>query len=136
MVNLFTPFQGSALGAIDKAEMLAGEPATMVLFTGGEAAELAFGWVPGDNDGPVFDNTLPTFFTTLGGSGDTIFVAEITPDWAAPENTGLGFDGIPVTPWDSTLCGAPAVRVLISRARVRSEVSQFNIRSWKVLPTA
>jgi hypothetical protein len=50
MVNLFTPFQGSALGAIDKSEMLSGGPATMVLFTGGEAAQLAFGWVPGDND--------------------------------------------------------------------------------------
>ena len=106
MVNLFSPFQGSALGAIDKAEMLAGGPATMVLFTGGEQATLAFGWVPGDNDGPVFDNTLPTFFTTLGGSGDTLFVAELTPDWEAPENTGLGFTAIPVTPWDSRLCNA------------------------------
>ena len=104
MVNLFTPFQGSALGAIDKAEILAGVPATMVLFTGGEAAQLAFGWVPADNDGPVFDNTLPTFFTNLGGSGSTIFVAELTPDWATPENTGLGFTGISVTPWDSFLC--------------------------------
>lgn len=106
MVNLFTPFQGSALGAIDKSEMLAGDPATMVLFTGGEAATLAFGWVPGDNDGPVFDNTLPTFFTNLGFSGDTLFAAELTPDWDAPENTGLGFTAIPVTPWDSNLCDA------------------------------
>jgi len=106
MVNLFTPFQGSALGAIDKAEMLAGGPATMVLFTGGAEAQLAFGWIPGDNDGPVFDNTLPTFFTNLGGSGSTIFVAELTPDWAVPENTGLSFTGISVTPWDSRLCGA------------------------------
>ncbi len=79
---------------------------------------MAFGWVPGDNDGPVFDNTLPTFFSNLGGSGDTICVAEITPDWATPENTGLGFQAIPVTPWDSSLCGAPAARVLISRVRV------------------
>ena len=107
MVNLFTPFQGSALGAIDKSEMLSGEPATMVLFTGGEAAQLAFGWVPGDNDGPVFDNNLPTFFTNLGFSGDTIFVGEITPDWDTPENTGLGFSAIPVTPWDSNLCDGP-----------------------------
>jgi len=106
MVNLFSPFQGSALGAIDKSEMLSGGPATMVLFTGGEAAQLAFGWVPGDNDGPVFDNTLPTFFTNLGGSGDTIYVAELTPDWDAPENTGLGFTAIPVSPWDSSLCDA------------------------------
>ena len=104
MVNLFSPFQGAALGAIDKSEMLAGGPATMVLFTGGEAAQLAWGWVPGDNDGPVFNNTLPTFFTTLGFSGDTLFVAELTPDWATPENTGLSFAAIPVTPWDSDLC--------------------------------
>lgn len=106
MVNLFNPFQGSALGAIDKSEMLAGGPATMVLFTGGEAAQLSFGWVPGDNDGPVFNNTLPTFFTNLGGSGSTLFAAELTPDWAAPENTGLSFTAIPVSPWDSSLCGA------------------------------
>ena len=106
MVNLFSPFQGSALGAIDKSEMLAGGPATMVLFTGGEAAQLAFGWVPGDNDGPVFGNSLPTFFTNLGFSGDTIFVAEIEPDWTTPENTGLGFSAVSVTPWDSQLCDA------------------------------
>ena len=106
MVNLFSPFQGSALGAIDKSEMLAGGPATMVLFTGGEGAALAFGWVPGDNDGPVFDNTLPTFFTNLGFSGETLFVGEITPDWDAPENTGLSFSAISVSPWDSSLCDA------------------------------
>ena len=106
MVNLFTPFQGAALGAIDKAEMLAGGPATMVLFTGGEAVELAFGWVPGDNDGPVFDNTLPTFFTNLGFSGATLFIAELTPDWTTPENTGLDFTAVAVSPWDSSLCDA------------------------------
>lgn len=105
MVNLFTPFQGSALGAIDKAEMLNGGPATMVLFTGGLGANLAFGWVPGDNDGPVFDNTPPTFFTTGGFSGGSnIFVAELTTDWAAPENTGLSIGAIPVAPFDSVLC--------------------------------
>ena len=79
----------------------------MVLFTGGEQAALAFGWVPGDNDGPVFDNTLPTFFTNLGGSGSTLFAAEMTPDWDTPEDTGLSFTAIPVTPWDSTLCNGP-----------------------------
>jgi hypothetical protein len=87
--------------------MFAGDPATMVLFTGGEAAQLGFGWIAADNDGPVFDNTLPTFFTTLGSSGDTIFVGELTPDWGTPENTGLSFSSIPVSPWDSNLCDGP-----------------------------
>ena len=106
MVNLFNPFQGSALGAIDKAEMLDGGPATMVLFTGGENADLLFGWVPGDNDGPVFDNTLPTFFTGPPYVNDTVFVAELLTDWANPANTQIGFQVIPVSPWDSNLCNA------------------------------
>jgi hypothetical protein len=106
MVNLFSPFQGSALGAIDKAEMFAGDPATMVLFTGGENAALAFGWVPGDNDGPVFDNTLPTFFTGPPFFNSILAVGELTPDWTTPENSTLGFTIIPVTPYDSVLCGA------------------------------
>lgn len=109
MVNLFNPYQGSALGVIDKEEMLAGVPATLVLFTGGEVElELFTGWIPGDNDGPVFDNFLPTFFTTLGffDDGDTIYYAEITPDWDTPEDTTLSFGAIPVSPWDQDLCNA------------------------------
>jgi len=106
---LFNPYQGSALGVIDKEEMLAGVPATLVLFTGGEVElQLFTGWIPGDNDGPVFDNFLPTFFTTLGffDDGDTIYYAEITPDWDNPEDTSLSFGAIPVSPWDQDLCNA------------------------------
>jgi hypothetical protein len=78
----------------------------MVLFTGGANAELVFGWVPGDNDGPVFDNTAPTFFTGPPFFSDVIIVGEIAPDWATPENTDLGFSFIPVTPYDTNLCEA------------------------------
>jgi hypothetical protein len=106
MVNLFSPFQGSALGAIDRAEMFSGEPATMVLFTGGENFELLFGWIPGDNDGPVFDNTPSTFFLGPPFFNDALIVAELTPDWTTPEESGLGFAFIPVTPYDSDLCDA------------------------------
>lgn len=106
MVNLFSPFQGSALGAIDRSEMFAGDPATMVLFTGGLNFDLLFGWIPGDNDGPVFDNTLPTFFLGPPFLADVLAVAELTPDWTTPENAELDISLIPVTPFDSTLCGA------------------------------
>jgi len=109
MVNLFNPYQGSALGVFDKAEMLAGDPATLVLFTGGEQElELFTGWIPGDNDGPVFDNFPPTFFSTLGffDDGDVIFWAEITTNWFSPQHTQLNFGGIPVSPWDQDLCNA------------------------------
>ncbi|MGA9572761.1 MAG: hypothetical protein WBS20_02310 [Lysobacterales bacterium] len=104
-VNLFRPFQGPAIGAIDKAELLAGVPATMVVFVPGGNT---FGFVPGDNDGPVFDNTLPTFFTNNGGSGDTIDVWEVTPDWVAPEDSTIAeVANIAVSPWDSNLCNGP-----------------------------
>lgn len=105
MVNLFDPLQGSALGAIDKSEMLAGDPATMVLFTGGENLELYFGWVPGDNDGPVFDNTLPTFFTGPPFFSNALIVGTLTPDWETPENTGLSITGFLVSPYDSGIGG-------------------------------
>ena len=66
MANMFVPFQGAGVGAIDKAEAMSPGPATMVFFVLGTTE---FGFRPGDNDGPVFDNTPPTFFTSNGGSG-------------------------------------------------------------------
>jgi hypothetical protein len=106
MVNLFNPFQGAALGAIDKTEAFSSGPTTMVLFKLGTNE---FGFVVGDNDGPVFDNTPPTFFTNNGGSGSRIDVWEIAPDFAVPaESTISEVAKIPVTPFDSDLC--PALR--------------------------
>jgi hypothetical protein len=105
MINLFSPFQGAALGVIDKAEAFSAGPATMVFFVppGGGA----WGFVPADNDGPVFDNTPPTFFTNNGASGSQIDVWEITPDYLVPANTTLAkVADIPVTPFDTVLCGA------------------------------
>ena len=104
MVNLFSPYQGPGLGVIDKAEAMVAGPATMVFFTVGVAE---FGFIPGDNDGPVFDNTLPTFFTMNGGSGDRVDVFEITPDWATPANSTIAeVAKISVTPFDNDLCNA------------------------------
>ena len=104
MVNLFFPFQGAGLGAIDKAEALTAGPTTMVFFVLGTNE---FGFVAGDNDGPVFDNMPPTFFTNNGSSGNRIDVWEITPDFAVPANSTISeVARIPVSPFDSDLCGA------------------------------
>ena len=104
MVNLFNPFQGAGLGAIDKAEAFSAGPTTMVFFTLGTNE---FGFVTGDNDGPVFDNMPPTFFTNNGGSGNSIDVWEITPDFAVPVNSTISeVANIPVSPFDSDICGA------------------------------
>ncbi|MCJ7592695.1 MAG: hypothetical protein MUO51_15225 [Woeseiaceae bacterium] len=107
MVNLFSPFQGAGLGAIDKDEAMTAGPTTMVFFKVGTNE---FGFLPADNDGPVFNNTPPTFFTNNGGSGDRIDVWEITPDFGVPTNSTIAeVAKIPVTPFDSTLCGASRV---------------------------
>lgn len=110
MANMFIPFQGAGLGVIDKAEAMQAGPATMVFFILG-AAE--WGFVPGDNDGPVFDNTRPTFFTNNGFSGNTIDVWEITPDFQTPENTTIAeVNQIQVSPFDTDLCDAGRERCI------------------------
>lgn len=104
MVNLFNPFQGAGLGAIDKAEAFSAGPTTMVFYKPG-ANE--FGFVVGDNDGPVFDNMPPTFATNNGGSGNRIDFWEIHPDFVTPANSTISeVARIPVSPFDSDLCNA------------------------------
>ncbi len=106
MVNLFSPFQGAGLGAIDKAEAFSANQTTMVFFKLGTSE---FGFVTGDNDGPVFDNMPPTFFTNNGSSGNRIDVWEIAPDFADPgDSTVSEVARIPVSPFDTDLC--PAAR--------------------------
>ncbi len=106
MVNLFNPFQGSALGAIDKAEAFSDQQTTMVFFIpfGSE-----FGFVAGDNDGPEFGGFPPTFATNNGGSGNTIDFWEINPNFADPPSSTISeVASISVDPFDTDLC--PAVR--------------------------
>jgi hypothetical protein len=102
MVNLFNPFQGAGLGAIDKAEAFSDQQTTLVFFKPG-ASE--FGFVVGDNDGPEFDNLPPTFATNNGGSDDQIDIWQINPDFATPVNTTIAeVASIPVTPFDADIC--------------------------------
>jgi hypothetical protein len=110
MANLFSPFQGAGLGAIDKAEAFSSLPTTMVFFKLGSNE---FGFVAGDNDGPVFKHMPPTFATNNGGSGNRIDFWEIHPDFAAPALSTIGeVAKIPVTPFDADLCGASRERCI------------------------
>jgi len=110
MANIYSPFQGPVLGAIDKTEAFGVNPTTMVLFKVGVSE---WGFLPGDNDGPVFKKVPPTFFTNNGGSGDRIDVWEIQPDFAVPSNSTIGeVAKIPVSPFDADLCGAVRERCI------------------------
>ena len=110
MANIFDPFLGAGIGVIDKAEAFSPGPASMVFFILGQTE---FGFVPGDNDGPEFGNTKPTFFTNNGGSGSAIDVWEITPDYNNLTNTTAEeVTSIPVTPYDTDLCDATRERCI------------------------
>ena len=110
MANMFIPFQGAGLGVIDKAEAMQPGPASMVFFVLGPTE---FGFLPGDNDGPSFGNVPPTFFTNNGGSGDSIDVWEISPDFEILENSTVGeVASLDVTPYDSDICPAPRERCI------------------------
>jgi hypothetical protein len=137
MANMFGLNSGAGLGAIDKAEAFSAGPTTMVFFIPpGE-----FGFVVGDNDGPVFDNTPPTFATNNGasGSGGRIDFWEIHPDFAVPDNSTIEeVARIPVSPFDITLCcidqpeGAPRLDALADRMMHRLQLRDFGNDKWAV----
>ncbi len=108
MVNLFDNlidqnFVGPGLGAIDKAEACSEFPATMVFFNLGPSQETGF--IPGDNDGPVFNNMPPTFATNNGFMGSTIDFWEIKPDFVVPLNSTISeVATIPVSPFNGDVC--------------------------------
>jgi len=107
MFNVFGPqgFLGTGLGVIDKAAAMKGEKTTMVFYVL-PAIVFGFGFLPGDNDGPVFSDMPPTFFVTNNGN-DRIDVFEIAPDFDTIENTKIAMVAkIPVTPFVSDLCNA------------------------------
>jgi hypothetical protein len=143
MANLFNPFQGAGLGAIDKSEAMTDGPTTMVFYVLGS---FEFGFLPGDNDGPVFDNMPPTFFTNNGGSGDRIDVWEINPDFDVPPNSTIAeVARIPVTPFDSFLCnairgrcidqpeGAPRLESITDRLMHRLQMRNFGKKKVAVV---
>ena len=102
MANLFSPFQGTGLGVIDKAEALSDGPATLIFFILGPTE---FGFIPGDNDGPSFKNTPPTFFTNNFFSGNVIDVWEIDPDFDNPGNSTVAeVANVEVSPFDTDIC--------------------------------
>jgi hypothetical protein len=136
MANLFSPFQGAGLGAIDKAEAFSSGPTTMVFYKLGSNE---FGFVVGDNDGPVFDNIPPTFATNNGSSGSRIDFWEIHPDFATPTNSTIAeVARIPVSPFDTDICsgvirercidqpeGAPRLEAISDRLMHRLQLRDF-----------
>ena len=139
MVNLFSPFQGSGLGAIDKSEAFSDGPATMVFFRPGTNE---FGFLPGDNDGPVFDDVPPTFATNNAGffANDRIDFWEIHPDFANPGNsTASEVARIPVTPFNSFVPGitqpdgAPLLDPITDRLMHRLQLRNFGNEKMAVV---
>ena len=131
MANIYEPFEGSGLGAIDKSEAFSSGSATMVFFQPGTNE---FGFLPGDNDGPVFNDVPPTFATNNAGyfSNDRIDFWEIHPDFANPGNsTASEVARVPVTPFNSFVPGidqpegAPLLDPITDRLMHRLQIRNF-----------
>ena len=107
MLNLFAPpsffFSGTGLGVIDKAEANSAGPVTM-LFSNLGTSE--FGFVAGDNDGPIYNNMPALFATNNGGSGSTIDIWDFQFDWTTNTGSVSEIASIPVTAFDGDLCPA------------------------------
>jgi len=137
MANLFTKrgaqfwYGGTWLAVLNKAAMYAGTTATMRGFNIGTGQ---FGFVAGDLDGP---GSAEALFGTAMSTASTFDIWRITPNWGGSSASIGKFAGIPVTPFDRTLCsasrgacipqpeGAPALESLSDRLMHRLQIRDF-----------
>lgn len=115
MANLFIPpsfpFGGTLLAAFDKQAMYDGDPANVVASNIGGAE---FGFVAGDLDDPAGTaGFVPALFATAMSRNNLFDIWEIDVNWASPGSaTTNRIAGIPIDPFDSTLCGATRGRCI------------------------
>ena len=133
-------FGGTYLGVMDKAAMYAGQPASLIGFNIGTGE---FGFVAGDLDGP---GTSEALFATAMSTASAFDIWRINVDWATENASVNQIASIPVTPYDSDLCGAsreacvpqpnggPALEAITDRLMHRLQIRDFG--SYRTMVTA
>ena len=136
----FFNFAGTFLGVMDKEAMYAGDSASLVGFNIGTGE---FGFVAGDLDGP--GSATPLFATAMS-TASAFDIWEIDIDWTTENASASQIASIPVTPYDSDLCGAsreacipqpnggPALEAITDRLMHRLQIRDFG--SYKTMVTA
>ena len=133
-------FGGTYLGVMDKASMYAGQSASLIGFNIGTGE---FGFVAGDLDGPGSSDAL---FATAMSTASAFDIWQIDVDWATENASVNQIASIPVTPFDSDLCGAsreacipqpnggPALEAITDRLMHRLQIRDFG--AYKTMVTA
>ena len=128
-INQFTAvtlqWAGQGVIAIDRARMLAGQPASMVYFDLSSTDPNLGGMLPADLDGPAPPAGSPGYFVQMdddawGYSADQLQLWRFHVDWANPSASSFtGPDVLPTAPFDSDLCGdGPCARQPDTTARL------------------
>ena len=128
-INQFTAISlqwaGQGVIAIDRARMLAGQPATMVYFDLSSTDPNLGGMLPADLDGPSPPPGSPAYFMQVdddawGYAEDRLQLWRFHVDWANPSASSFTGPALLTTaPFDSDLCGyAPCVRQPDTTARL------------------
>jgi PKD repeat protein len=146
IANIFRPrgpffnFAGTFLGVMDKAAMYAGQPASLIGFNIGTGE---FGFIAGDLDGPGSSEAL---FATAMSTASAFDIWQIDVDWATENASANQIASIPVTAYDSDLCGAsreacipqpnggPALEAITDRLMHRLQIRDFG--TYRTMVTA
>jgi PKD repeat protein len=127
----FFNYAGTFLGVMDKAAMYAGNSALLIGFNIGTGQ---FGFVAGDLDG---HGNVGALFATAMSSANQFDIWEIDVDWSTEDASALRIAAIPVSPYDSSLCGVsrgacipqpnngPALESLSDRLMHRLQIRDF-----------
>ena len=133
-------FSGTFLGVMDKASMYAGQRSELLGFNIGTGE---FGFVAGDLDGA--GSATPLFATAMS-TANAFDIWEIDVDWNTENASISQIASIPVTPFDSDLCGAsreacipqpnggPSLEAITDRLMHRLQIRDFG--SYKTMVTA
>ncbi len=108
MANIFTPpffgFGGTYIGAMDKAAMYAGNPATMV---GQNIGGSEFGFVAGGlDDAAGTASFVPALFATAMSRNNLFDIWQVTPNFGAGTASVNRIAAIPISSFDTDFCSA------------------------------
>jgi len=105
-------FAGQGVVAFDRAQMLAGQPASAIYYDLSSVDMNLAGMLPADLDGPAPPAGSPAYFAQVDDDAwgavpaDQVQIWRFHTDWTTPANSSFTrVAALPTAPFDSDLCG-------------------------------
>lgn len=136
----FGPFVGVGAYAINKAEIISGDPTpTVISFLappGGTPYNVGDGLLPADLDGTTLPPSSTTYFVGsmdnghgYGAPQDALTIWEFTPDWGTPGNSTFTMvDTVSVAAFDSVFPCSPGSRSCIPQLGTSAKIDILSYR--------